>query len=83
MLFYVFITCVVMAGAFDIQAITGAVDIANSAFSDNEAQLGGGRILSLDNDNENDNDTCIYMCTHCENYRLMALISHLSLSHDV
>ena len=73
-----------MAGAVDIRFITGAVDITDSAFSDNQAQsASGGRIISLDNNNYNDNDTCIYMCTHCENYRLMPLISLLSLSHDV
>ena len=56
MLFYIFITCVGMAGAVDIRFITGAVDITDSAFSDNEASLSGGRIIFLDNDNDNDND---------------------------
>ena len=52
-----------MAGAVTIQENTGAVDIADSAFSGNEAQISGGRILSLDNDNENDNDTYMYSFT--------------------
>ena len=59
-----------MAGAVDIGGIEGAVDIADSAFSDNQAQERGGRIISLDNDNDKDNDThmymCIYMCVHFE-----------------
>ena len=54
------IPCVVMAGAVDIFNITGAVDIADSAFSDNQAAFGGGRIISLDNDNDNDNDNDVY-----------------------
>ena len=63
MLFYIFITCVGMAGAVDIRFITGAVDIADSAFSDNQAQsASGGRIISLDNDNDNDNDTHVFTC---------------------
>ena len=55
-----------MAGAVDIRAITGAVDIADSAFSDNRAQERGGRIISLDNDNDNDSDIQMYLhvCVH-------------------
>ena len=62
MLLYIFITCVGIGGAALIRFIEGAVDIVGSAFSNNEAQVNGGRIISLDNDN--DNDTCIYMCAH-------------------
>ena len=45
MLFYMFITCLVMAGAVDIFNITGAVGITDSAFIDNEAILSAGRII--------------------------------------
>ena len=51
-----------MAGAVYIEDIlTGSVDIADSAFSDNRAQERGGRIISLDNDNDNDNDNDTHM----------------------
>ena len=56
-----------MAGAVDIRFITGAVDITDSAFSDNQAQsASGGRIISLDNDNDNDSDIQMYLhvCVH-------------------
>ena len=52
-----------MAGAVDIREVTGAVNITDSAFSDNGAQRRGGRILSLDNDNDNDDDTLMYSFT--------------------
>ena len=61
MLFYIFITCVGMAGAVDIREVTGAVDISDSAFSDNQAKLNGGRIIFLDNNNDNDNDDDTHM----------------------
>ena len=67
MLFYIFITCLVVAGAVSIRFITGAVSIADSAFSDNqtdnEGQGDGGRIISLDNDNDNDTYTHMYSFT--------------------
>ena len=67
MVLYIFITCVGMAGAAFISDIQGAVDISDSAFSNNGA-FNGGRIISLDNDNDNDNDiyTYLHMCTHFE-----------------
>ena len=95
MLFYVFIPCVVMAGAVDIFNITGAVDIADSAFSDNQAAFGGGRILSLDNNNVNDNDddTLMYLhvCRHFERVQtewtayvaLVVVILYDLCSHDI
>ena len=43
-----------VTGAAFIGFIEGAVDIADSAFSNNTAQFRGGRIISLDNDNDND-----------------------------
>ena len=43
-----------MTGAVDIREVTGAVDISDSAFSDNDAPLSGGRIIFLDNDNDSD-----------------------------
>ena len=52
-----------MAGAVDIRFITGAVGITDSAFSDNDAPLSGGRIIFLDNDNDKDNDTHMYLLT--------------------
>ena len=63
MLLYIFITCVFVTGAVDIFNIEGAVDISDSAFSNNTAASGGGRIISLDNDNDNDNDTHMYLLT--------------------
>ena len=52
-----------MAGAVDIREVTGAVNITDSAFSDNQAQERGGRIISLDNNNDKDNDTHMYLLT--------------------
>ena len=77
-------TCVFVTGAAFISDIQGAVDISDSAFSDNQAQsASGGRIISLDNDNDNDNDTCIYMCVHtlkeCKQNGLLMLLLLLSL----
>ena len=65
MLFYIFVTCMVMAGAILIFGTEGAVNIADSAFTANQAQLSGGRMIFLDNDNNNnnndyDNDIHIY-----------------------
>ena len=53
-----------MAGAVDIRFITGAVGIAGSAFSDNQARERGGRIISLDNDN--DTHMYLHVCPHFE-----------------
>ena len=60
MVLYIFITCVFVTGAAIISGIEGAVDIADSTFSNNEAAFEGGRIISLDNDNDNDNDIYMY-----------------------
>ena len=66
MFFCIFISCVVTAGAINIREIEGSVDIADSAFIGNQAQLFGGRIIFFDNDNDNDNDndTFIHVCSH-------------------
>ena len=55
-----------VTGAAFIFNITGAVDISDSAFSNNTAAFSAGRIISLDNDNDNDSDTYMYLyvCTH-------------------
>ena len=44
MLFYVFITCVFMAGAVEIRAIEGAVAITASEFDGNDASGNGGML---------------------------------------
>ena len=43
-LFYLFITCVGMAGAVNIRAIEGAVDITASEFDGNNASGDGGML---------------------------------------
>ena len=72
MLLYIFITCVFVTGAAFIFNITGAVDISDSTFSDNEAGFNGGRIISLDNDDDNDNDIYMYLyvCAHFERVQI-------------
>ena len=94
MLLYIFITCVFVTGAAIISEIEGAVDIADSAFSNNTARFNGGRIISLDNDNDNDNDTYMYLyvCPHFERVQiewtsnivaLVVLILYDLCAHDI
>ena len=65
-------TCVFVTGAAFIFSIAEAVDISDSAFSNNTARFNGGRIISLDNDNDNDNDTYMYLyvCPHFERVQI-------------
>ena len=65
-------TCVFVTGAAFISDIQGAVDISDSAFSNNTAAFSAGRIISLDNDNDNDNDIYMYLhvCVHFERVQI-------------
>ena len=92
MLTYIFIACVVMTGAAYIEFINGAVNIADSAFSDNQAQFDGGRIISLDCDNDNDTHIHPHVCPHFERVQtewtanvvaLVVVILYDLCAHDI